>query len=695
MSQATIGALRVTLGLDSAAFSDGLSAAQAHLRGAGRRMQAVGTQIAGVGAGMSAAITAPFVALGFHLLQGSQDAAAAAGQVNAALDSMGGASGRTFEQLEQAAVGLRNLSGFDDDEILTSVTANMLTFGNVSEDAFDRAQLAAVNLSARLGQDLQSSALMVGKALNDPLLGLTALRRVGIQFTEEQEAMIESMVEVGDVAGAQGIMLNELERQFGGAAAAMGAADIWLPLKTALMDLEGAFEPIIRDVIGPLIQRVADMARGFAALSPETQKFILVGAALAAALGPVLVAVGAVVAAIGAMLPVLGAIAAVMSGPVVLAIAAVVAGFLLFKDDIIPALQSFGAAVAEELGPKIQPLFDALMGVVGAVGDVFSAVFGGSGSAGADLTFFGSIVGRTFELALDIITGVLNVVTNLLRAFGALLRGDFSAMWGYLGQAVLAAVRGIVNAFTTLFPEVSQWVQRTYEAVREWLLGRFEAVVEGVGRAVGRVTGFFRDMYVAVVGNSYVPDMVMGIARWMGPELQAAMVDPAAEAASETASVFSDLSTSIEGQMESLFRSIANKDWKGALGGLFDILGGQGGQLGAFGRIGSAIMGALPGFATGGSFKVGGSGGVDSQVMAFRATPGEMVDIRRPGQDQGSRQTNVFDMRGAVVTEQLMRDVEAKVANGEARVRRDVPGIAVGAVNEAAVGGGLVYGRPG
>jgi hypothetical protein len=39
----------------------------------------------------------------------------------------------------------------------------------------------------------------------------------------------------------------------------------------------------------------------------------------------------------------------------------------------------------------------------------------------------------------------------------------------------------------------------------------------------------------------------------------------------------------------------------------------------------------IPGFATGGSFTVGGSGGTDSQLMQFRATPGEMVDIRRPG----------------------------------------------------------------
>jgi hypothetical protein len=47
------------------------------------------------------------------------------------------------------------------------------------------------------------------------------------------------------------------------------------------------------------------------------------------------------------------------------------------------------------------------------------------------------------------------------------------------------------------------------------------------------------------------------------------------------------------------------------------------------------LAGGLPGFKTGGSFKVGGSGGADSQTVAFRATPGEMVDIRRPGQDQG------------------------------------------------------------
>jgi hypothetical protein len=47
-----------------------------------------------------------------------------------------------------------------------------------------------------------------------------------------------------------------------------------------------------------------------------------------------------------------------------------------------------------------------------------------------------------------------------------------------------------------------------------------------------------------------------------------------------------------------------------------------------------AAIKAVP-FATGGSFKVGGGiGGVDTQLVQFKATPGELVDIRRPGQER-------------------------------------------------------------
>lgn len=67
------------------------------------------------------------------------------------------------------------------------------------------------------------------------------------------------------------------------------------------------------------------------------------------------------------------------------------------------------------------------------------------------------------------------------------------------------------------------------------------------------------------------------------------------------------------------------------LGGLFGSTGTGASGGGIFGSLGS-----LFGFATGGSFTVGGSGGTDTQLVAFKATPGEMVNVQTPQQQSSS-----------------------------------------------------------
>jgi hypothetical protein len=635
-----VGALRVTLGLDSAQFSEGLSEAQRTLRRAGQQLQSIGTGMAAVGTGLTAAITAPLVGLGAMAVTEASEMRDALGQVNAALTSMGSIGGRSLEQLKAQADALAGSSLFEDDEILRSVTANMLTFGNIAGDAFDRAQQAAVDLSTRLGTDLQSSALMVGKALNDPVAGLAALRRVGIQFTEEQQAQIKAMQGVGDTAGAQAVMLAELERQFGGSAeAARNAANPMERMRLSLAAMAGDIGTILLPFVDRIAVAFSGLTERFGNLSPGMQQFVVVAGLVAAALGPLLIAAGALVASLGVLLPIVGAIGAPFLA-VAAAVAAVGVAFYVFRDDIIPILQSFAASLQENLGPKIAPLWEAIKGAVAAVGTIFTAVLGdGSpGSATETVKVFGEVIARIFGAAVDLITGAINVIANIMRAFGALLRGDFSAMWGYLGQAVMAAVRGIANAFQTLFPEVVSWVRQTYEGVKSWLLDRFTDVVRGVVEKIGAVKDAFFNLYDAVVGNSYIPDLVTEIADWMGPRLQDAMVTPAIDAIDETSTAFGAMATNVSSEIEGLFKSIGSKDWKGVLGGLLDIFGKAGGDSiwGKLGRVGSSLLGGkIPGFKTGGTFKVGGSGGADSQLMQFRATPGEMVDIRRPGQDAG------------------------------------------------------------
>jgi hypothetical protein len=77
-----------------------------------------------------------------------------------------------------------------------------------------------VDMGRALGEGASASAIRLGKALNDPITGLTALRKVGVGFTAEQEAQIKTLQNSGDIMGAQKVILAELQAQFGGSGAA-------------------------------------------------------------------------------------------------------------------------------------------------------------------------------------------------------------------------------------------------------------------------------------------------------------------------------------------------------------------------------------------------------------------------------------------------------------------------------------------
>jgi len=141
------------------------------------------------------------------------------------IKATGGAAKVSAGQVGALAESLSEKAGVDDEVIQTG--ANMLlTFKNVRNEAgqgsavFDRATAAAVDLSASGFGSVDSSAKMLGKALNDPLKGISALGRAGVTFTQQQKDQIKVLMESGDVLGAQKIILEEVESQVGGVAAA-------------------------------------------------------------------------------------------------------------------------------------------------------------------------------------------------------------------------------------------------------------------------------------------------------------------------------------------------------------------------------------------------------------------------------------------------------------------------------------------
>lgn len=287
-----LASLLIKLGLDAGELKSGLSVAERDVQRATKRIEKIGNSMVNIGTQLSMAVTLPMMAMAGMAVQGALDQRAAIAQVETAITSMGNAAGRTSEQLARNADALEMNSLVDADVILTKVTANLLTFGNVAGEVFDRAQQAAIDMAQRLGSDPQAAAVMLGKALNDPIRGITALTRVGVQFTAAQKAQIEAFAKTGQVAKAQGIILTEVERQFKGAAKAAADTSPWRQATVAINQAADALGEALLPIIPPVTDAIVAVAQAFANLSPTMQQTIVIVAAVAAAFGPILVGLG-------------------------------------------------------------------------------------------------------------------------------------------------------------------------------------------------------------------------------------------------------------------------------------------------------------------------------------------------------------------------------------------------------------------
>jgi len=180
-------------------------------------------------AGGAAVAAGGVAALGAWVVQGVKDAASfqkVLAKTAQVLKSTGNVAGTSVEGVKNLAAELETMSGVDEELIINSqnVFATFTNIRNVGKDRiFDQATKSALDMSVALGSDLQGASIQVGKALNDPIKGVSALSKVGVSFTEDQKKVIKSLVETGKTAEAQKIILAELNKEFGGQAKAAGA----------------------------------------------------------------------------------------------------------------------------------------------------------------------------------------------------------------------------------------------------------------------------------------------------------------------------------------------------------------------------------------------------------------------------------------------------------------------------------------
>lgn len=335
--------IRARLKLDTADLRRALRQATSATTRASARMSAAFKRVSASVLSLKGALTGLAGGLAFgKILQLTARQERAIAQMDAILKATGYSVRLTREEMVRFAAALQDVTTYGDEAIIELQNV-LLTFRDIQGPQFKRAVEIILDMASVLGTDLRSAAIQVGKALNDPAIGASMLRRVGVSFSEEQLRVIKYLQQTNRLAEAQKLMLAELEREFGGAARAArdtfgGAlqavqnriADL-LEAKSGLPEAAAKLNELEELLKDPEVQRAADqfissLVSGFADLMqslPDVIKGIedlgdklqtasrwaatigggLVGARVGAVAGPVGAAVGAAAGAtIGAVM---------------------------------------------------------------------------------------------------------------------------------------------------------------------------------------------------------------------------------------------------------------------------------------------------------------------------------------------------------------------------------------------------------
>lgn len=573
---AVIGALRAVLGLDSAAFDKGLDDARSRLAKFGPALKK------GLGVA-SAAAAAAGAAIGVAI-KGAIDEADK-------LDEVAQKIGLPTEELSRLKYAAE-INGVAFETLQGSV-------GKLSRNMADAAKGVGAGVKA-----FEALGITVTNADGSLKSSSAVMREIADRFAAMPDGAQKTAMAMQLMGKSGADMILMLNGGSEALAKTMAEADRFGQVFTAEMGANaGQFNENIDKIVGsfgalaaklatavlPALVQISDALLGltewFSTLSPEVQSFIGIAAGLTAGLAALAVPLGLVVTAIAAI-----------GGPITLTVAGIAA---------------LSAAV---------------------------------------IAFWPEI-----KMAWEWLTKLVNVFVQLhVQVIGAVIQklGEMKAAFvDYAGQLVEDFVAAFVDLHVRMFEIGGQIIDGLWEGIKakwESVKGGIADIGNGISDSIKSALGIHSPSRVMhEVGVDTMRGLENGIASMQGGVVSAAQTTASniRGAFAGMESVGSGLGKGMESAFSGIGSSIAEaikgtKSWRdvaldalrAVAGSMFNQMGGGGGGLGG---LVSGLFKGLLGFQNGGSFMVGGAGGIDSQVVAFRATPNERVTVTKPGQRAG------------------------------------------------------------
>jgi hypothetical protein len=234
------GTITVDFAAETARFTSELKKVRGDLKGLKDDTSSLASGMRTAGAALVGLFSAAAIGAGIRaIVKATEESEQAISNLNNALKTAGANVAVASEDMQAFASEMQRMTTFSDEAVV-GVESLLLGFRGLSSGTIKQATADILDLSTRLGIDLDSAAKTVGRALEDPVAGLTALRRAGVQFTDDQKRLVSALVETGEKAEAQQVILKELEARFKGAAEA--ARDT---LGGAIKGVKNAFDDLL------------------------------------------------------------------------------------------------------------------------------------------------------------------------------------------------------------------------------------------------------------------------------------------------------------------------------------------------------------------------------------------------------------------------------------------------------------------
>jgi hypothetical protein len=430
-----------------------------------------GLSFAGIAKGVATGLAVKKVIdFGRESVKAAEESAVAHNRLVATFAQAGDSTGAMAAAAEKYAGSLSKATGVDDEAIM-GAQALLATFHSLTTptakqaDLFNRATAAAADLAAAGFGSLDTNATQLGKALEDPTKGMTALAKSGVSFSDAQKEQIKQMQKSGDLLGAQKIVMAGVEDQVKGTAQATAT-------ESAKMSVAwGNFQESVGAALLPFIDKITSKLTGLFEFVSENSGWLVPLVTAMAVLVGGLLAVTKTVALVSDATKAFTVVwkllnLAFITSPIGLIIAGVVA---LIAVIVLIAVKT----------TWFQSIFSAM-------GSAVTAVWNGI-KAGAAAVF--NWIKANWPLLLGILTGPFGLAIALIIRY-----------WSQIG----AGAANVVSTIASTFAGVTRAITAPFEAAWAWIQSHILGPLKGAWNAIA---GAVNSVHISIS----VPDWVPGI----------------------------------------------------------------------------------------------------------------------------------------------------------------------------------------